>query len=180
LNTFNNRFRTRVNHHIRATEVRVIGAKGENLGVISTKEALEKAEMSGLDLIEISPTANPPVAKIMDYGKFQYEEKKKLKEKKAKAHTTEVKNVQIKIGTGEHDLKLKAKKVSSWLEEGNRVKIELYLRGRAKYLEKGFLEERLKRILDLITTDYAIADPAKKSPKGLTLIVERGKKTVNS
>ncbi len=146
---------------------------GENLGVISFKEALDKARETGLDLIEISPKAVPPVAKIMDYGKFQYAENKKLKVAKAKAHTVEIKNIQIKVGTGEHDLELKAKKASEWLKEGNRIKIDLFLPGRTKFMDMKFLEERMARVLKLVTEEYKIADSAKKSPKGLSIVIEK-------
>lgn len=165
--------KVRVNQQIKSPELRVIGEAGENLGVITLKEALEKAQAAQLDLIEISPTANPPIAKIMDYGKFQYDLNKKLKSAKAKAHTIETKSLQIKIGTGEHDLELKAKKASEWLKEGNRIKIDLFLVGRAKYMEFQFLKERLDRILKLITVEYKIADEAKKGPKGITIIIEK-------
>lgn len=163
----------RINHQIRASELRVIGPKGENLGVISLSEALNQAHAAGLDLIEISPKATPPVAKIADYGKFQYDENKKLKHSKAKAKVVEVKSLQVKIGTGEHDLILKAKKASEWLGEGHRIKMDLFLPGRTKYLNVDFLKERLDRLLKLITVDYKIADPAKKSLKGLTIIIEK-------
>ena len=146
---------------------------GSNLGVVSFKEALDKAREEGLDLILISPNANPPVAKIMDYGKFQYAENKKLKLSKTKAHTVEVKNIQVKVGTGEHDLELKAKKASAWLKEGNRIKIDLFLPGRSKYMNIKFLKERMERVLKLITEEYKVADEAKKSPKGLSIVIER-------
>lgn len=151
----------------------MIDEEGNNIGVISFKEALDRAYAAGLDLIEISPNANPPVAKIMDYGKFQYGENKKLKQAKTKAHTIETKNVQIKVGTGDHDLALKAKKASEWLREGNRVKIDLFLPGRTKYMDIKFLNERLDRALKLITEEFKIAEPSKKSPKGLTLVIEK-------
>ncbi|HEY0220716.1 MAG TPA: translation initiation factor IF-3, partial [Candidatus Paceibacterota bacterium] len=125
----------RVNNQITAPELRVLTDDGENLGVISFKEAIDKAREAGLDLIEISPKATPPVAKIMDYGKFQYAENKKLKVAKTKAHTVEVKNIQVKVGTGDHDLGLKAKKASEWLKEGNRIKIDLFLPGRTKFMD---------------------------------------------
>lgn len=166
---------TRINQNIRAQELRVIGADGANLGVISKDRALLEAQKAGLDLIEISPDAHPPVAKIMDYGRFQYELKKKQRETKAKSHVTETKSVQIKIGTGEHDLNLKAKRTSGWLAEGHRVKIDLFLWGRYKYMEFNFLKERLERFLHRITEEYRVADPIKKSPKGLTTTVERGR-----
>lgn len=163
-----------INHQIRASELRVIGADGANLGVIPLQQALKKAEEAGLDLIEISPNANPPVAKIADFGKYQYEENKKQKVAKSKSHTVEVKTVQVKIGTGEHDLELKAKKASEWLKEGHRVKLDLFLPGRAKYLDKRFLEERLERLLILVTEKYKIAEKPQKSPKGLSALIERG------
>ena len=163
----------RINQRISAKELRVIGSQGENLGVLTLEEALKKTEALGLDLIEISPNANPPVAKIADFGKYLYEENKKSKQSK-KSHSVEVKSVQVKLGTGDHDLSLKARKASEWLGEGNRVKIELFLPGRSKYLDEKFLRERLERMLKLISVDYKIADPAKKSPKGLSIIVERG------
>jgi len=155
----------------------VLDSDGSNLGVISLEDALEKAQAQTLDLIEISPNANPPVARIMDYGKFQYEENKKQKEARTRSHATETKTLQVKIGTGEHDLELKAKNASRWLHEGHRIKLDLFLAGRAKYMKPEFLKERLDRILVLITEEYKIADGPKKSPKGLTVILERaGKK----
>ena len=165
--------RVRINQAIRTKELRVIGAEGENLGVIPTREAVAAAEEANLDLIEISPTAKPPVAKIMDYGKYRYEQKKKAKEVKSKSHVTETKSVQVKIGTGEHDLTLKAKRAAEWLGEGHRVKIDLFLWGRYKYMEEAFLKERLGRFLKIIPAEYKIADEIKKSPKGFSTTLER-------
>jgi len=160
------------NDAIRASEMRVI-SDDENLGVLSREDALAKAKDRGLDLILISPTATPPVAKITDQGKYRYEQKKKARDVRAKAHVTETKSVQIKIGTGEHDLELKARRASEWLAEGHRVKLELYLRGRAKYLDKTFLHERFERFLKLITEEYKIAEKEGKSPKGISMVIER-------
>lgn len=151
--------------------LRVIDAEGKNIGVLSLREALVKSGELGLDLIEISPTANPPVAKITDYGRFLYELNKKRKA--ARPHAVEVKSVQIKIGTSDHDLALKAKKVTEWLRAGQRIKIGLFLPGRYKYMNENFLKERLARILPLIAESYKIAEPATRSPKGLTMVVER-------
>lgn len=167
--------KVRINESIRSPELRVVGADGANLGILPTPEALRRAEAAGLDLIEISPNATPPVAKIMDYGKFQYDEKKKDQVAKSKAHTTETKSVQIKIGTGENDLALKAKKAVEWLRDGDRVKIDLYLWGRYKYMDEKFLKERLERFMLIIGEPHKIADPIKKSPKGFTVIIERDK-----
>ena len=164
---------TRINHQIRAAEVRVIGPEGENIGVISLSDALAKAQEYGLDLIEISPNAVPPVAKIMEYGKFHYEQQKKRREIKAKSHTTETKSVQVKIGTGENDMQLKAKRAAEWLAEGHRVKVDLFLWGRYKYMEFAFLKERLERFLKMIPHEYKLAEPIAKSPKGLATVLER-------
>jgi len=170
---------TRINNQIKSKELRVVTDTGENLGVMLTNDAMAKAKEMGLDLIEISPNAKPPVAKIMDYGKFQYDTKKKAKEAKAKAHNTETKSIQIKVTTGEHDLALKARRASEWLKEGHRIKVELYLRGREKGTTKEFQQERLERVLNLVAENYKIADAFKKGPKGLTVTIERdtGKKT---
>ncbi len=165
--------RTKINQAIRASELRVIGPDGENLGTLSLANALKEAEKRKLDLIEISPNAKPPVAKITDFGQYRYETKRKASVAKAKAHVTETKSVQVKIGTGEHDQQLKAKRIAEWLEEGHRVKIDLFLWGRYKYMESNFLKERLDRFLKIIPTDYKIADPVKKSPKGFTTTIER-------
>lgn len=153
--------------------MRVIGQNGENLGLLDTQEAIRQARLVNLDLIEISPNAVPPVAKIADYGKFLYEQKKKQKQAKSKSHTVEIKSIQIKLGTDENDLSIKARKVSEWLIEGHRVKIELFLIGRTKYMEFDFLKERLNRILKIITVEYKIAVPIKKDPKGLSVIIEK-------
>ena len=165
----------RINNFIRAENVRLIGPQGENFGIVATKEAIIKAGEFGLDLVEISPNALPPIAKIVDYGKFLYAENKKQKIIKTKTKTVEVKSLQIKVGTGDHDLNLKAKKASEWLSEGHRVKIDLFLPGRAKYMNESFLKERMDRVFKLIPENFKIAEAPKKSPKGMTAIIERAK-----
>lgn len=162
----------RINQQIRAKELRVIDGEGNNFGVLSLTEALAKAQELAVDLIEISPNAVPPVAKLMDFGKYQYLEQKKQKQAKG-AIGGETKSLQVKIGTGEHDLELKAKKASQFLRDGHRVKINLFLPGRAKYLDPNFLKERLDRILNLISENYKIAVAPQKGPKGLTVVIER-------
>lgn len=171
--------RERINNQIRAKELRVIDSENGNLGVLSFKEALDMAIERGMDLIEISPNANPPVAKIMDFGKYQYEQNKKQKKAKAGAKPTETKSIQVKIATGEHDLELKAKQASNWLKEGHRIKVELFLSGRAKFMADAFLRERLDRVLHLITEDYKVSESYKRGPKGITVTLERDtKKTI--
>lgn len=171
--TYQPKDKTRINLAIKAKELRVVGPEGENLGLLQLADALKEAESRSLDLIEISPNAVPPVAKIMDYGKYRYQTGRKAREVKAKSHVTETKSVQVKIGTGDHDQQLKAKRAAEWLEEGHRVKVDLFLWGRYKYMEEAFLKERLERFLKIIPTEYKLADPIKKGPKGYTTTIER-------
>jgi len=163
----------RMNEGIRAPEIRVLGPDGENFGIMPTREALTKAREMGYDLIEVSPNANPPVCKITDYGKFKYEQKKKDKEVKSRATVSETKEAQVKIGTSENDMRIKANKIGEWLKEGHRVKIDLFLWGRYKFMEFNFLKERLERFLAIIPEGFKISDEIKKSPKGLSVAIER-------
>lgn len=165
--------RIRINREIRAPKLRVIGAEGENLGVLDTSDALERAQNLGLDLIEISPNAVPPVAKIMDYGKFEYERSKRESAARAKVKVSETKEVQIKVGTGENDMRLKAKKAAEWLADGHRVRIELFLKGRYKGMDESFLKTRLEKFMLLIPYAYKIAEPITRAPKGFAGILER-------
>lgn len=167
--------RLKINEGIRAPELRVLMDDG-NSEVMSRDKALELAQEQSLDLIEVTAKAKPPVAKITDYGKYVYDQKKKQKEIKAKAHTVEVKNIQIRVATGEADLKMKADRATEWLAEGHRVKAELYLRGRTKYMDKKFLHERLGNVLTFIETEYKIVDDFKASPKGIAILIEPVKK----
>ena len=167
--------RARINNQIRATEIRVISDTGENLGILSFKDAMKLAHEKGLDLIEISPNAKPPIVKITDYGKYQYEQSKKLKKAKAGSKATETKSIQIKIGTGDNDLALKARKASKWLSQGHRIKVELFLIGRSKYMPEAFLKERLERILRLISEDFKVSEPYRKGPKGPIITIEKAK-----
>lgn len=165
----------KINDAIRSPEVRVISDDLGNFGVMKIKDAIAKAYELGLDLVEISPDAQPPVAKIVDYGKFQYAQQKKQKDIKSKQNTasSEVKNIQIKVGTGEHDIEIKAKRASEWLTAGHRVKIELFLRGRVKGMDKQFLQDRLQRIVDQISVEHKVIDGFKESPKGIVVTLER-------
>jgi len=156
-----------------AKEVRLIDANGENVGIVETDKALQMAEEAELDLIEITANAIPPVAKIADYGKFQYAEKKKVKEAKHRSVAPELKVVQIKIGTGDHDLELKAKRITEWLGDGSRIKIDLFLPGRSKYLDRNFLSARFERVLKFVLLPYKIIQSPIKSPKGLTMVIDK-------
>ncbi len=154
----------------------MIQEDGQNLGVMSTVDAISLARDKGVDLIEISDKTSPPIAKIMDYGKFQYLENKKAKVIKSKNKSLETKAIQVKIGTGDHDLQLKSEMASKFLKMGHRVKINLFLRGRAKYLDPKFLRERMGRILKFITEEYKVVENIRASLNGLSLVIEKNKK----
>ena len=120
----------RVNDRIRAAEVRLIGADGENVGVVPPARAMALAEEAGLDLVEISPNATPPVCKIMDFGKFKYEQQKRESEARKKQKTIEVKEVKFRPNTDIHDYDVKMRNVLKFLEGGDKVKVTLRFRGR--------------------------------------------------
>ena len=120
----------RINDRIRSDEIRLIGAEGENVGVVTPARAMEMADEAGLDLVEISPNANPPVCKIMDYGKFKYETQKKEAEARKKQKIIEIKEVKFRPNTDNHDYDVKMRNVYKFLENGDKVKITLRFRGR--------------------------------------------------
>ncbi|WP_425379190.1 translation initiation factor IF-3 [Spiroplasma endosymbiont of Polydrusus pterygomalis] len=128
--TKNNKNIEQVNYDIRMREVLIILDDGRKIGPLGRNEAIRIAEEKGLDLLLVSATSNPPVAKLVDYGKYKYEQKKKDKENKKNQHVTENKEMRLRTGIGDHDLEFKAKKVREFLLVGNRVKISLKFRGR--------------------------------------------------
>ena len=120
----------RINERIRVPEVRVIGDDGEQLGVMETRDAVRRAREQGLDLVEVAPTAEPPVCRIIDYGKFQYEAKKKANEAKKKQVIITVKEVKFRPGTDDHDYDYRMKHAREWLTGGDKVKATIWFRGR--------------------------------------------------
>lgn len=162
-----------INNQIRALEMRVIDQHGKNLGVLKKEEALKLAEEAGLDLIEVSSSANPPICKIADYGKHAYDISKKKKEVKAKQSNSETKNIQISVEISDNDIAIKAKRAAEWLKEGHRVKIDLQLKGRTKYLDESFLRSRMDRILAIIPSEYKIAEPVKKMGNKFMTVLEK-------
>ncbi|WP_019001756.1 translation initiation factor IF-3 [Succinimonas amylolytica] len=145
--------KTRINDEIRCREIRVIGADGSQLGVMSPSAAREIAEREGVDLVEISPSANPPVCKIMDYGKYLYEKSKALKEQKKKQKQVQVKEIKFRPGTDEGDYQVKLRNLVRFLEDGDKAKVTVRFRGREmthqdigldimKRIEKELCEER--------------------------------------
>ena len=120
----------RTNERITASEVRVISSSGKQLGIISIREALNQAEDEGFDLVEVSPDSNPPVCKIIDYGKLRYREQKSKKEAKKKQKTIEVKEIKLRPGIDKHDYLVKLKALSKFIGGGNKVKVSMRFRGR--------------------------------------------------
>jgi translation initiation factor IF-3 len=120
----------RINERIRVPQVRVIGDEGEQLGVMDIRDAVRAAREKGLDLVEVAATADPPVCRIIDFGKFQYEAKKKANEAKKKQVTITVKEVKFRPGTDDHDYSYRMKHAREWLEEGDKVKATIWFRGR--------------------------------------------------
>ena len=121
---------TRVNERIRVREVRVIGADSEQLGVMAPEEALEKAREVGLDLVEVAANSRPPVCRIMDYGRYKYEQKKKRTGKNKQAHAAALKEVKLRPGTDMHDLTFKLNNARRFLMDGDKVKVTVMFRGR--------------------------------------------------
>ncbi|MCJ7459078.1 MAG: translation initiation factor IF-3 [candidate division Zixibacteria bacterium] len=120
----------RINERIRVPQVRLIDTTGEQIGIVPTREALRMALEKGFDLVEISPTAKPPVCKIMDYGKFKYELNKKAKSAKKKQHVIQMKEMRLRPKIEEHDYQFKLKHIQEFLEKGNKVKVFVEFRGR--------------------------------------------------
>lgn len=120
----------KINHRIDAREVRLIGADGENIGVVPTRQALAMAEEANLDLVEISPDAKPPVAKILDYGKFKFQEQKRAAEARKKQKVIEIKEIKMRPMIDDHDYDVKMKAIKRFFEDGDKVKITLRFRGR--------------------------------------------------
>ena len=137
----------RTNRRIRVPEVRLIDADGEQLGVLSTMEAIRKAEDIGLDLVEIAPTSRPPVCKIMDYGKYKYDQSKRKHEQKKRQVVVLIKEMKMRPSTDEHDFQVKLRHIKRFLGEGNKVKITIRFRGREMaHVDLG--RERMKRVME--------------------------------
>jgi translation initiation factor IF-3 len=142
----------RINERIRVPQVRVIGEEGEQLGVLDIRDAIRAAREKGLDLVEVAATADPPVCRIIDFGKFQYEAKKKANEAKKKQVTITVKEVKFRPGTDDHDYDYRMKHAREWLEGGDKVKATIWFRGREmthRELGARILEKLEKDLIDV-------------------------------
>jgi translation initiation factor IF-3 len=159
-----------LNEEIREKEIRVIGSDNEQLGILPTKEALKLAEEKELDLVMIAPTANPPVCRIMDYGKFLYEQSKKDKEAKKKQKVVDIKEVRLSPTIEEHDITIKANNARRFLQDSDKVKVAVRFRGReADYSHIGF--EILKSFSGRLEEVCIIEKPAKLEGKNMIMIL---------
>jgi len=162
--------RVRVNRQIRISPIRVIGADGSQLGIMDVESALGIAQEAGLDLVEVAPMARPPVARIMDYGKFKFEQAKMARQAKKKQHVIHLKEVKFRPGIDEHDFETKTRHARRFLEEGNKVKVTLMFRGRQiAHPELG------KQVVDRVAQELAdlskIESDARLEGKAMTMIL---------
>jgi translation initiation factor IF-3 len=160
----------RMNNMIRVPEIRCIDEDGEQMGIIRTRDALVRAHETGLDLVEINATAKPPVCRIMDHGKFKYEQDKKKKEQKKKQTVVKLKEVKFHVNVGDHDYETKLRHAFEFLEEGNRVKFSLMFRGRENaHRELGF--ELMKRIVADISEVATVEQSARLQGRNIFMMV---------
>ena len=160
----------RINEEIRAKQVRVIDENKKQIGIMDVEKALELAYEKGLDLVEVAPNADPPVVRIMDYGKFLYEQQKKQQEAKKHQKQIKVKEIQMRPRIGDHDLDVKVKKIREFIEDGNKVKIRIRLRGRERgkpELLRDMVEKLLSKVGDIVD----IESPLKvEGPMGIMVL----------
>ncbi len=168
----------RINNFIRAPEVQVITDEGKQLGVMKITDALRMSREMELDLVEVGPNVQPPIVKIMDYGKYQYLKSRQEKKTKAKTKDQETKTVRVGFKTGAHDIETKARKTDEFLQEGHPVKVELTLRGREKALAHMGLE-KLKGFLTVLSQPYITQGDPKRSPFGWVVMIQFDKKRNN-
>ena len=161
----------RINEQIKSDTVRLISNDGDQLGVVSLQDALNKADNVGLDLVEISPNTNPPVCKILDYGKYIYEKQKLEKKNKKKQHVIHVKEIRLRPNTNDHDLLTKLKKGQKFLEKGDKLKVTLMFRGREFYNRKEVGKEILDRIVEILKDISVVDKPADWQGQRISIIL---------
>ena len=166
--------KNRLNHQIRAKEIRLIDSDGKMVGIVSVPEALRMAEQRDLDLVEISPNANPPVCKIMDYAKFVYEQQKREKVQKRQAAAQQMKELRFTARIASHDFNFKSRHAREFLLEGNKVKATVFFRGR-EILNQKVGEELLQKFVEELQDISKVDSPAKLEGKKLSLILSPDK-----
>lgn len=164
----------RINNQIEAKEVRLISENGENLGVFSFEKALEYAKERNLDLIEVSQNSNPPVCRVMDFGKYLYRLQKKERSQRKGAKLGKIKNVRISLRISEHDLQTKINQAKKFLEKGYKVRIEVFLKGREKALEN-LAKDKLEEVFQNINSELPLKKEGeiKKNPRGVEIIISK-------
>lgn len=160
----------RVNRRIRVPEIRVIGEDGEQLGIMATMVALKRAESLSLDLVEVQPRAKPPVCKIMDYGKYKYEQSRKLAESKKKQQQIELKEIKFRPKTGDHDFDVKVKSLKRFLEKGNKGKVTVMFRGR-EIVHTEIGREILNRVIQALGEEALIEQHPRLEGRQMVMIV---------
>jgi translation initiation factor IF-3 len=162
----------KINGGIRAKTVRLIDESNNQVGILNTSEALEKAREAGLDLVEVSPTSDPPVCRIMDYGKWLYQQKRKVREahKKHQHHSTVLKEIRLRPETDKHDLDIKLNHAREFLQKGHKVQFTIFFRGR-QLLHKDQGYEMIKQITESLQDLAKVEQPGKMSGKRMTLLV---------
>lgn len=164
----------RVNRRIRVPEIRVIDEEGEQLGILPTLQALKRAESLGLDLVEVQPRAKPPVCKIMDYGKYKYEQSRKLAESRKKQQQIELKEVKFRPKTGEHDFEVKVRSLRKFLEKGNKGKVSVVFRGR-EIVHPEVGREMLNRVIAALGDEALLEQAPRMEGRQIVMIVGPGK-----
>ena len=160
----------RINEMIRVREVRLIDEEGNQLGIVPTPEALRMAKDKGLDLVEVSPNANPPVCKILDFGKYRFEQEKKLRDAKKNQKVLKLKEIRMQPKIGSGDLDTKAKHIQEFLDEGDKVKVTIRFRGRElAHTELGY--EVLNEVLKRLTSAYNIEKPAAMDGRNMSMTI---------
>lgn len=166
----------RVNEAIRAAEIRVIGDGGEQLGVMTPEDAIRQAEEVGLDLVEVAPAARPPVCRIMDYGRYKYEQKKKAG--KGKGHAASLKEVKLRPRTDQHDLDFKLKNARRFLLDGDKVKVTVMYRGR-EMVHRELGRQQLDKVVDLLGTLAVVENPPRMEGRFLSMILVPNREAVD-
>ncbi|WP_306602686.1 translation initiation factor IF-3 [Azonexus sp.] len=165
----------RLNDEITVPEIRLQGVEGEQLGIVSVRAALQMAEEAGVDLVEIAPTAKPPVCRIMDYGKFKYQEQKRAHEAKLKQKQVQVKEIKLRPGTDENDYQIKLRNMTRFLDEGDKVKVTLRFRGR-EMAHQEFGMRQLERIRADVDAIGAVEQMPKMEGRQMIMIIAPAKK----
>lgn len=164
----------RVNEQIRVPQVRVIDVDGSNIGVLDTQKAISIAKEKHLDLVEISSKTEPPICKIIDYGKYKYTQEKKEKKQQAHQKKTEIKGIRIGLTTSPHDLEIRAHQIEKFFKEGHKIRVEMKLRGREK-AHGDLAKEKLESFLSMIAGGVRKEEEIKRSPQGISVTICQGK-----